>query len=69
MQTDSVREMRPEEVWALLEENLRKRGIAMSAREFVTAYIAGTLEDPDDVVDLLVLADLLPETKKLFVPT
>ena len=68
MQTDSTREMTAEEVLALLEDRLRKRGIRMSAQEFVRAYVAGTLEDPDDVVDLLVIADMLPETKTLFVP-
>lgn len=69
MQVVKVREMTPDEVWALLEEQLRKRRIGMSARELVNAYVARVLEDPDSVVDLLVLADLLPETKKLFVPS
>ena len=68
MQTDSIWELRPEEVRTLLEDRLRKRNIGMSAQEFVHAYVTGTLEDPDEVVDLLVLADLLPETKSLFVP-
>lgn len=33
----------------------------MSAEEFLVAYHDGSLDDPGEMADLIVLADLLPE--------
>lgn len=57
--TTTVRELTREEILARLEAGARRR-LGMSAREMLCAYRNGRLTDPGAVVDLLVLADLLP---------
>ncbi len=48
----------PEEGWALLEEHAQ-RYLKMSASEFIEAWDAGTIEDPDRP-EVLRVAMLLP---------
>ena len=63
--TDTTVELTREEIIAQLEEGAqRRRGI--SARELLSAYRAGRLDQPGDVLDLLGLAWLLPEDDPLF---
>jgi hypothetical protein len=60
-------ELTREQILERLEQGAqRRRGV--SARELLQAYIAGRLEDPGAVADLLMLADLLPEDDPLLVP-
>jgi hypothetical protein len=51
---------------ARLEEGARSRA-GLSAKEMVKRYLAGRLDDPGRVADLLALARLLPEDDPLFV--
>jgi hypothetical protein len=62
---DSTIELSREELIEQLEDECaRRRGI--SARQLLTQYRAGRLEDPGDVADLIALAGLLPEDDPLF---
>ncbi len=55
-----------DEILARLEDGARSR-TGLSAREMVQRYLAGQLDDPGRVADLLALARLLPENDPLFV--
>ncbi len=61
-----VLELSREEILARIEEGARSR-IGLSARDMVQRYLAGRLDDPGQVADLLALARLLPEDDPLFV--
>jgi hypothetical protein len=54
------------EILARLEDGVRSRA-GLSAREMVQRYLAGQLDDPGRVADLLALARRLPEDDPLFV--
>ncbi len=54
-----------EEIVARIEKVARQRR-GMSAAELLQAYRRGTLKDPGDVADVLVLADLLAEDDPIF---
>ena len=55
-----------DEILARLEDGARGRA-GLSAREMVQRYLAGQLDDPGRIADLLALARLLPENDPLFV--
>jgi hypothetical protein len=59
-----VVELGRDEIARELEDGARER-LGMSARDLVSAYKRGTLEDPSDVADLLVLSDLLHDDDPL----
>lgn len=54
-----------EQIVELLERQARQR-VGRSAHDVLRDYRAGRLENPGEVADLLVLADLLPEDDPLF---
>lgn len=54
-----------EQIIALLEREAQKR-LGISARELFRRYSKRLLEDPGEVSDLIVVADLLPEDDELF---
>jgi hypothetical protein len=54
-----------EQIMAILEREARKR-LGLSARELFRRYAKGLLDDPGEVSDLVVIADLLPEDDELF---
>lgn len=58
-------ELNREEIVALLEQQAHQR-LGRSAGEMLADYREGRLENPGDVADLLVLADLLPDSDPLF---
>lgn len=48
-----------EELLGIIEKRARARR-GMSAEELLSAYREGTLEDPGEVLDLVIIGDLLP---------
>lgn len=54
-----------DEIADLIERQAQRRR-GLSARQLLGAYRQGRLENPGDVADLLVLADLLPQDDPLF---
>lgn len=54
-----------EQIVELLEQQAQQR-LGRSARELLRDYRGGRLENPGDVADLLILADLLPDSDPLF---
>jgi len=54
-----------EQIIAIIEREAQKR-LGLSARELFRRYSEGLLEDPGEVSDLIVVADLLPEDDELF---
>jgi len=54
-----------EQIIAIIEREAQKR-LGLSARELFRRYSKGLLEDPGEVSDLIVVADLLPEDDELF---
>lgn len=68
-QTATVREevltLTREQILEILERESQKR-LGLSARELFRRYARGLLEDPGEVSDLVVIADLLPEDDELF---
>ena len=63
---DSV-ELTRDRIARLLEEGARKRR-GVSARRLVRSYKRGGLQEPGEVADLLVLADLLPDDDPIVAP-
>lgn len=61
---DSILELTREEIVDRIETGARRRR-GMSARDLIRAYLEGRLEDPGEVADLIVLADLLAEDDAL----
>jgi hypothetical protein len=53
-------ELSREEIVGIIDRDARERR-GISGRALVRTYRAGRLEDPGEVADLLVLADLLPD--------
>lgn len=64
MEDGSILELTREEIVERIEEGARRRR-GMSARDLIRAYLEGRLENPGEVADLLVLADLLAEDDTL----
>ena len=54
-----------DQIIAMLEDGARDR-LGVSASELLRAYRQGRLQDPGDVADLIVLAQLLDEDDPLF---
>jgi len=65
--TATEQELTRDEIVASIDECVRRRR-GMSARELLSAYRAGTLDDPGDVADLIALSDLLDEDDPVFRP-
>lgn len=63
--SDPVLEFSRDEIIAMLEEGANKR-LGMSASQLLLAYRQGRLQEPGDVADLIVLAQLLDEDDPLF---
>jgi hypothetical protein len=59
-----VVELGRDEIAREIEAGAQER-LGMSAGQLVDAYRKGTLEDPSDVADLLVLSDLLADDDPL----
>jgi len=55
-----------EQIVKILESGAQKR-LQISAREMIDAYREGRLEDAGSVLDLLMLASLLPDEDEFFV--
>jgi hypothetical protein len=62
---DAVVELSREEIIEIIERGARAR-CNMSGAELVAAYREGRLEDPGEVADLLMLADLLEDDDSFF---
>lgn len=60
MDTVPVLELTREAIVSQIDAEARRRR-GLSARELLRAYRAGALKNPGEVMDLLSLADLLPQ--------
>lgn len=64
---EEVLELTRDDIIEALETGARRRR-AIGGAEMIAAYRAGRLEDPGEVGDLLVLADLLDPNDPFFTP-
>lgn len=65
MQDGYFIELTREQILERIEQGAQKRR-GLSARDLLLAYREGRLDEPGAVIDLLVLADLLPEDDPIF---
>lgn len=63
---NNLEELSNDSILELLRVNLEKR-MNIDVQQFLKQYDSGTLEDPGEVADLLILADLLrkPENEPI----
>lgn len=59
--SEAVAEISQEEILDVIDREANAR-LGISGLELLRQYSAGQLDDPDQVADLIVLADLLQET-------
>lgn len=62
-QTDTTVEFTREEIIEQLDEAARERGLSICA--MLTSFRNGSLANPAEVLDVLALADILPEDDPL----
>lgn len=58
--SDTETELTPEYIYTLIDTEARRR-LGISGEEMLARYERGEMDDPGQVADLIVLADLLRE--------
>ena len=58
-------ELTREQIIQILEEKARER-LGISAHELLIRYRQGKIENPGELADILMTADLLPEDDEIF---